>query len=155
MRIFAAALLIAVLGCSKSKPATTPPPQPEPAPIVEAEPEPAPPPPAAPLTDAEFAAMMDQALAMFNAMGAAVDAAGDSCSKLAAGLNRVLDDHAAFVATAKQRQNDEDVKARGEEWMKSHMDEVMAPMMKVATAGQKCTNDAAFAAFQKRFEESM
>ena len=96
---------------------------------------------------------MAKALVMFNAMAAATDAAGEDCGKLADGLNKVLDDNASFLADAKRFQDNEDMKKRGEEWMKGHMDEIMGPMMKVGMAGQKCASDPKFAAFQKRFDE--
>ena len=154
MRMVVVVSLLAALGCSTSKPATAPMPKSEPAPVVEAEPapplEPAPPPGS--LTDEQFEAMMAKAIVMFNAMSSAVDVAGGDCGKLADGLNQVLDDYASFIAEAQRRQEDEGVKKRGEEWMQAHMDEVMGPMMKVGTAGQRCFADPAFQSFQQRFD---
>ena len=104
-------------------------------------------------TDAEFEAMMGKAIGMFESMGKAVDGAGDDCGKLADGLNKVLDDNKDFLETAKKYQDNADMKKKGEEWMKGHMDQIMGPMMKVGTAGQKCATDPKFAEFQKRFDE--
>ena len=104
-------------------------------------------------TDAEFEAMMGKAITMFESMGKAVDAAGDDCGKLADGLNKVLDDNKDFIEGAKKVQDNAEMKKKGEEWMKGHMDQIMGPMMKVGTAGQKCATDPKFAEFQKRFDE--
>jgi len=153
MRMVAVVSLVAALGCSTSKPATAPMPQNKPAPVAEAEPTPAPPPSS--LTAEQLETMMVKAVAMFNAMGAATDAAGADCGKLTDALNAVLDDNASIVAEIKRFENDEDVKQRGEAWVKDHMEEVMAPLMKIATAGQRCASDAKFQAFQQRFDDAM
>lgn len=117
--------------------------------------EPAPPPAAdtGGPTDAEVEAMMGQAMAMFVAMGDAVDAAGSDCLKLAAGLNATLDANRAFLASAKQWKGNPAMDAKAEAWMKDHMDEFMPHAMKVGTAGQTCAGKPEFDAVMKRFEE--
>ncbi|MBK9036781.1 MAG: hypothetical protein IPL61_36950 [Myxococcales bacterium] len=104
-------------------------------------------------SDAEFEKMMGNALAMFGAMGKAVDAAGDDCGKLADGIQKVMDDNKDFIETAKKYKDNPDMDKKAEEWMKGHMSEVMEPMMKVGAAGQKCSSDAKFAEVMKKFEE--
>jgi len=96
---------------------------------------------------------MEQAVAMFEAMGAAADNAGADCGKLADGLDQVMNDNSAFIASAKKYKNNPDMDKRGEEWMKVHQDQVMGPMMKVAGAGQKCSTDAKFMAVMQRLSK--
>ena len=103
--------------------------------------------------DAEFDAIMAEAIAVFDAMGAAVDAGGEDCGKIGDGLNKALDDYPRFVAEAKRFKADEERRKRGEAWMKVHLDELMGPMMKVGRVAQTCAADPSFAAFQKRFGE--
>jgi hypothetical protein len=125
-----------------AEPAPAPPTEPAPAPADNREP-----------TDAEVEAMMGQAMAMFVAMGDAVDAAGSDCQKLAAGLNATLDANRAFLASAKQWKGNPAMDAKAEAWMKDHMDEFMPHAMKVGTAGQTCSGKPEFDAVMKRFEE--
>jgi len=150
----AAVVLVALVACggSKSRPETVPPSN---VPAAEEKPvEPAPTPGVvATPSDAEFEVMMEQAVAMFEAMGAAADNAGADCGKLADGLDQVMNDNSAFIASAKKYKNNPDMDKRGEEWMKVHQDQVMGPMMKVAGAGQKCSTDAKFMAVMQRLSK--
>ena len=151
MRMVVVVSLLAALGCSTSKPATAPMPKSEPAPVVEAEPAPAPPPGS--LTDAEFEDLMTKTVAMFEAMGSAVDAAGPDCGKTADALNGVFDANTALLADLKRFEDDQVRKKRGEKWMMGHMDEIMGPMMKVGTASRLCESDPGFQRFQERFDD--
>ncbi|MBK9036782.1 MAG: hypothetical protein IPL61_36955 [Myxococcales bacterium] len=131
----------------------------EPAPVADppaVEPEPAVPaaPPVEPTTeDDAFEAMMRQALTMFRGMGAAVDASGDDCDKLADNIQRVMDDNRDFLAQAKLYKDDKAMDQRAEAWMKEHMSEVMEPIMKVGSAAQRCASNAKFVAVMKRLDE--
>ncbi len=126
----------------------------EEAPTPPTEPEPTPPAAdAGAPTDAEVEAMMGQAMAMFAAMGDAVDAAGSDCGKLAASLDATLDAHGEFLASAKRWKGNAAMDQKAEAWMQAHMDDVMPHVMKVATAGQTCTGQPAFDAVMKRFAE--
>lgn len=145
-----------VIACGgSSKPAqqptvaNTPAPPPAPAPA----PEPAPAFDASSVSDAEFEATMNQAIAMFDAMAAATDAAAGDCHKLSVGFVGVLDDNHAFIDTARRWKGSADMDARTEAWMKVHMDGMMPAMIKIGTAGQKCADDAEFQAVMKRFDE--
>ncbi len=160
MRIVGMSVVVAALvGCgggakqstTPSEPiANRPPPPAEPAPPPA---EPAPAPAVAAASDAELEALMAEAMGMFNAMGAVVDAAGSDCGKLAAGLDHVLDDNQEFMASARKWKGNADMDRRAEEWMKDHMNEMMPVMMKIGTAGQQCAADPAFAATMRRFDE--
>lgn len=148
----AAALALTACG-GKAKPASTTPdvaPAPAPAPAPAAtKPEPgsyA----SRPVADADVDALMGQAVAMFAAMGDAADQAGGDCGKLAAALEQIMGDHEAFIAEAKAWNGNAEMDRRGEEWMNSHQDEVMGPMMKVAGEGQKCASDPAFMAAMEK-----
>lgn len=127
--------------------ANTPAPAPEPAPA------PAPAPDASAVSDAEFEAMMNRALGMFDAMGAAADAAAGDCHKLAVGFNQVIDDNQAFLDDARRWKDDPAMDARAEAWMKDRMDGMMPVMMKIGTAGQQCSGDAEFQAVMQRLDE--
>ncbi len=164
MRIGGMSVVVAALvGCGGGAKQSTTPPEPianRPPPPAEPPAEPAPPPaePGAPLategpSDAEFEALMIKSLAMFDAMGAAADAAGSDCGKLAAGLDHVLDDNQEFMASARKWKGNADMDRRAEAWMKNHVDEIMPVMMKIVTAGQQCAADPAFAATMRRFDE--
>ncbi len=104
-------------------------------------------------SDAEFEGLMNKFVGMFDAMGAAVDAAGDDCGKLAEGLGKVMDDNKDFMESAKKWKGNAEMDKKAEEWMKGHMDKMMPTMMKIGTAGQKCASDAKFAEVMKRFDE--
>ncbi|MEZ4403608.1 MAG: hypothetical protein R3B06_26525 [Kofleriaceae bacterium] len=123
-----------------------------PAAAAPADPTGAPAPTAAAPADADFEANMNKAVAMFEAMGKAAEAAGEDCGKAAEGLGKVMDDNKDFMEQAKKWDADPAFKAKSEEWMKGHMDQLMAPMMKVGTLGQKCATDAKFAEVMKRFD---
>lgn len=97
-----------------------------------------------PLSDAEFDALMGRVVAMFTAMGDAADKHAADCAKLGAALEKVLVDHRPVIDEAKKFEQDEAMNQRAEAWMKDHQDQVMPPMMKVASAGQKCASDPAF-----------
>ena len=144
-------VIVAACGGNKPKPAAPPSNQP----VVERAPDPAPPPPPAEVatagpTDEEFERMMEQAVAMFDAMGAAADANPNDCGKLADAIEQVLTDNEAFLAEARRYHDSPEMDQKGEAWMKANQDRVMAPMMKVATAGQKCASDAKFMAVMER-----
>lgn len=96
------------------------------------------------MSDAEFEALMAENVTMNVELGKAVDRAGDDCGKTAAGLNAVLDKYAAMMARGKALTNDPTFRARAEAWTQQHVDQLMGPAMKVATAGQKCFGDPAF-----------
>jgi hypothetical protein len=101
--------------------------------------------PAAMPSDAEFEAMMNKALGMFDGMAKAVDAAGDDCGKLADGMAKVMDDNKDFIESAKKWKDNPEMDKKAEEWMKGKMEAMMPSMMKIGTAGTKCASDAKFA----------
>ena len=150
------ATVAVVLACACGGSAKKPAPAPSNQPVLEAAPPPPvedPPVVAPAMSDEAFEAMMAQAVAMFTAMGAAADAAGADCGKLADGIDQVMGDNQPFIASMAQYKDDEAMDKRAQEWMQGHMDEVMQPMMKVGTAGQQCASDPKFQATMKRFEE--
>ena len=104
-------------------------------------------------SDAEFEAMMNKAIGLFDGMAKAVDAAGDDCGKLADGMSKVLDDSKDFIESAKKWKDNAEMDKRAEEWMKGKMEALMPNMMKIGTAGQKCASDAKFIEVMKRMEE--
>ncbi|MEZ4403609.1 MAG: hypothetical protein R3B06_26530 [Kofleriaceae bacterium] len=116
---------------------------------ADPEDEPAPPPPFTPA----FEATMQQAIRLFVAMGNAADSAAGDCSKAGKALSKVFDDNAAFMAKAKTWDKDPAFRDQADAWMKLHMDEIMAPMMKVGTLGQKCGTDPDFANAMKRLDD--
>lgn len=139
MRSIALGAVVVALGCASSS-------KPAPAPAVENRPEPAaqaaprtPPPP-----EDRFEQMMRTAIAMFTAMGEAAEAGGKDCGKVAAGLERVLDRHAGFIADAKRLQREPALKQRSEAWMAEHKDEILAPLTKFTAVVQHCVADPAF-----------
>lgn len=150
-----AALLIA---CGSSKDAS-PAPQPPPAPIARTidAPPPVTPPPAglaeAPITDAEFDALMAQAVAMFQAMGRAVDDDDDYCGRVADRLSKVFDDHREFIEGARKWKDSAYVDQRAEAWVKTHMDDIMPSMTKVGAVSTKCASNAKFVAVLKRIDD--
>lgn len=147
MGVLGGIAVLGVLACrGPSKPAAQPP-------VVANRPA-APPPPAAtgPMSDAEFEAAMQQALAMIVAMGAAADAAAGDCHALTAGLDRVFDANQPFIDVAGRWKDDPAQDARAEAWMKAHLEEVMPHLTKLATAARPCADDPAFRATMKRLE---
>ena len=151
MRMVVVVSLLAALGCSKSKSATAPMPQKKPAPVAEAEPTPAPPPGV--VTDAQLEETMAKELVMFDAMAAAVDAAGTDCGRMADGLNMVFNDNVSLIAEERRYRESKEMKQRSEAWRKAHMELLLGPMMKIGTAMLECASDPKFAAFQQRFDE--
>ena len=146
--------LMCVIACGgSSKPAQQPPVANTPAPAPEPTPAPAPAPAPGSVSDADFEAMMNRAMAMFDAMGAAVDAAAGDCHRLSVGFNQVIDDNQAFLDDAKRWKDDAEMDKRAEEWMKGKMEAMMPVMMKIGTAGQQCSGDAEFQAVMKRMDE--
>ena len=103
------------------------------------------------MTEAEHTAMMEGAVAMFTALGAAADASGGDCAKLTASLDRAMVEGRVFIDQAKRHKDDPEVTRRSEAWMQANNDRVMDPMMKFAGASQKCAGDPTFAAAMERF----
>jgi hypothetical protein len=126
-----------------NKPAEEAPPAPAPAPAIDA----------STISDAEFDAMMNQSIVMFEAMAAATDAAAGDCHKLSVGFIAVLDGNRAFVDEARRWKGNAELGARVEAWMNEHMDAMMPAMMKIGGAGQQCASDPEFQGVLKRFEE--
>ncbi len=104
-------------------------------------------------SDAEFEAMMNKALALFDGMAKAVDASGDDCGKLADGMAKVMDDNKDFLESAKKWKDNPEMDKKAEEWMKGKMEAMMPSMMKIGAAGQKCASDAKFTEVMKRMDE--
>ncbi|MBL8624592.1 MAG: hypothetical protein JNK64_25005 [Myxococcales bacterium] len=116
--------------------------------------EPTPPPADARVpTDAEVEAVMRQAMAMFIAVGDAVDAAGSDCGKLAAGIDATIDANREFVAVSRTWKDNPAMDQKIEVWMQAHMDDVMPHVMKVSNAGQTCAGQPAFDAAMKRLTD--
>lgn len=155
MKQVLAVVVIGMLGCggSSKPPAAAPPVANKPADPPPA--APAPPPAAAPLptpSQSEFDAMMLQAVAMFEAMGQAADAAGGDCGKLADGIDRVFDAHRDFITTAQRYKDNPEMDRMGEAWMKDHGDQVMPAMVKLGNASGPCMSDPRFVEVMKRME---
>jgi len=154
-------VMCAIACGGSSKPPAAPPPVAN-TPAEEAPPAAEPPPAAAPpvadadastVSDAEFEGLMNKAIAMFNAMGAAADAAGDDCHTLSVGFNQVLDDNRAFIDDVNRWEGNAAMNARAEAWMKPRIDQMMPAMMKIGTATTKCASDAEFQTVMKRMDE--
>lgn len=153
MRSLGLSLVAVLVGCGGPKPSSAPPAiANRPAPAAE----PAAPAPSSRLpgefSDAEFAAMMDDVVAMFAAMGAAVDAGGSDCGKIALGLDATLDAHAPLLASMRQWKQHSTMDQRTQVWLNDHMDQIMPPLMKVGEAGQRCGADPQFQATTKRLD---
>ncbi|MCE9572506.1 MAG: hypothetical protein K8W52_05065 [Deltaproteobacteria bacterium] len=142
MRAFALVALLAACGGKSPPPAA-------PAPATPAASTPAADP--ARMSDEEFEGMMRDTVALFEAMGNAADASGGDCDKLAAGLDQALADHHAVVERARALKGNADIDKRADAWLSSH-DEAVAPVQKVAQAGQHCGDNAAFQAVMKKFD---
>ena len=157
MKQLVAVGLMCVIACggSSSKPAQQPTLANTPEPAPKAAPEPAPEPPfdASTVSDAEFDATMNQAIAMFEAMAAATDAAAGDCGKLADGMATVMDDSKDFIESAKKWKDNAEMDKKAEEWMKGKMESMMPSMMKIGAATQKCGSDAKFAEVMKRMDD--
>ena len=150
MRIFAAALLIAALGCSKSKPATT---TTAPDPVVtEPTTDPAPTPAATP-SDAELEAMFNETLGFFDALGTAIDANKANCPAMAKAIDGVFDSHRALLAKAKSFEGNQEVDAKADTFMEAHKDQVGESTGRMVGGMQACGEDPAVQASMKRFDE--
>lgn len=96
---------------------------------------------------------MVQAVAMFKAMGQAIDDEADYCGRVADRLSKVLDEHQAFIDSASRWKDSAYVDQRAEAWMKSHMDEIMPSVTKFGTVGTRCASDAKFVGVMKRLDD--
>jgi 3-oxoacyl-ACP reductase-like protein len=145
------ATLTAACGGTPAKPAApaappavaTPAPAPAPAPVTPA------PSPAASLSDADFEAMMQQAVGMFAALGAAADNSAGDCGKLADLVDQAMVDHHPFIAAIGKYKGDAAMDKRSNDWISAHPD-AMTPVTKFAGAASKCTSDPKFTATMKR-----
>ena len=168
MRIRGMSVVVAALvGCGGgAKPSTTPSPatvatQPAPAepstrqPAAEpADPRPLAPVAPAPLSDAEFEAMMREMSAMYAELGAAADRAAGDCHALADGITVALDAHQPLAQRARQWKGDPDVTRRAAAWMRAHLTELAGPVAKLADATRACLSDPAFMAALQRLRAS-
>ncbi len=148
MRAFAFAALFAAACGGSPRPAPAPPAPPPPAPVAPVEPAA----PSSRMGDAEFEAMMQDTLAMFEAMGAAADASAGDCGQFATGLEQTMVDHQAIIARAKSLKGNADIDQRSQAWMQSHAD-AMAPVMKFAAAAQPCADDPRFQVVMQKLSE--
>jgi len=150
MRIFAVALLIAALGCSKSKPATTPTPTPDPA-VTSPTTDPAAPPSATP-SDAELDVMFNETLTFMDALATAIDSNKSDCAAMAKGIDGVLDSHRALLTKAKSLEGNQEVDAKADAFMEAHKEEVGASTGRMMGGMQACGQDPAVQASMQRFD---
>lgn len=140
-------------GSAAMAPPTTPPPTtPPPAADPAAAGGTAPAAGGAAMSDADFEAKMQKAVAMFTAMGDAVDKGGDDCGAIATSIDKVISDNQAFIEEAKKWDDDPAMDKKGEAWMEAHKAQVEGPMMKVGAASQKCSSDAKFQATMAKLD---
>ncbi len=109
--------------------------------------------PAPAVSDADFEAIMNKGMVMFESMGKAVEAAGTDCDKGSDGLEQVMADNQDFIAKAKALGTSMDSKA--EEWMKAHNDAITAHMGKVMAMAESCQSNAKFTATMKKLDSAM
>ena len=92
-------------------------------------------------SDRDFETVMGRMATMFADLAQAEDGAGTNCAKMAVGMDSVLDANDAVLAAVKRWNADPEMKDRASDWMRDHQDQVMASVMKFATAMQRCAAD--------------
>lgn len=103
--------------------------------------------------DPAIDAIHQELLVFLQQVGAAVDRAGGDCGKAAAGIDDVLDANAAWIAKVKTYKDDPEVQQQTQRWMQDHMNEIMAPAMKLAEIGQRCAGDERFVETMTRIQD--
>lgn len=137
-RLLAALALTLLVLASCSKPGPARPLAPLPEPGTGPDPTPA----AATISDDELDALMRETVAYLGQVAAAVQGAGTDCPAMAAGIERVVDDHAALLERARTL-DDPSVEDRSEKWLDAHAAEVKPMFETLFEALEPCGQDPA------------
>jgi hypothetical protein len=141
------ALALALVASCKKKDAPTGPVAPLPDGAgsgSEAAPPPGDPtPPPSQMSEAEFEALMRDAIAFFKALGDGAATANGDCPKMAAAIDQVVTDHADLMQRAHAIDEDPDAEDRGDAWMKAHEADVKPVFDKFFGELRKCQGDPA------------
>lgn len=100
-------------------------------------------PPPGKLSDAELDALMRDTVAFFTDVADAITAAGSDCSKVAAGIERVVADSSALIERTREIDDDPDAQDRADAWMKSHDAELRPMFDRLFKGVEACRDDAA------------
>jgi hypothetical protein len=107
-------------------------------------------PPPSKMSDAEFDALMADAVAFFKALGDAAAGTGGDCPKMAAAIEQVITDHADLMERAHAIDEDPDSEDRGDAWMHAHEADVTPVFSKFFDELKKCQGDPSVEAAVKK-----
>jgi hypothetical protein len=103
-----------------------------------------------PMSDADFEALMGQALAVMEQLGEAIEKNATDCAAMATAVDKVTTDNQEFLTDAKRLDADPTIEQRSEVWMEQHKDRLAAVAAKMMGGMEKCSSDPRVqAAFEK------
>lgn len=104
------------------------------------------------LSDRQLHAMLEQMVAMFEAMGQVIDTHHGHCPELGRALIEIFDRNQPLLARGKQLSDDPAVRPRLDAWMSANMSRLTNVAQKLGAEAQACSSDPAFQEFLRRLQ---